>query len=96
MIVWLARVTACRRPCSRPVNSATLFVVSPKYPAVSIRISPSEFLITAPYPAGPGFPFEAPSKFIFMKPLGGGNQVTGLGNRFLGGLVVTKSFKLSC
>jgi hypothetical protein len=34
--------------------------------------------MAAPHPAGPGLPLAAPSKLIFMKCIGGGDQVVGL------------------
>jgi hypothetical protein len=70
MAVW--------RPRSSPVSSTTLLVVSPRNPASRPRISPQEFLSTAPYPVVPGLPLEAPSKFTLMKCARGGVQLVGL------------------
>ena len=39
---------------------------------------PLEFLITPPYPAGPGFPLAAPSILSLKVPAGGGIQSSGL------------------
>jgi hypothetical protein len=47
-------------------------------PIVRWMIYPFEFLRTALKPVGLRFPFEAPSKFIFMNPIGGGVKVVGL------------------
>jgi hypothetical protein len=52
----------------------------------------------SPKPVGQrtGFPFDAPSKFILMKPIGGGDQVLGmLVDRLATGLSIMSTI-LSC
>ena len=49
------------RPRMSPMYSATLFVDSPRNLPTFATMWPSGFTMTAPAPAGPGFPRAAPS-----------------------------------
>ena len=84
------------RPRISPVSSVTLLVVSPRNPASSPRIFPLESLSTAPNPADPGFPLEAPSKFTLMKRSGGGVQLVGLVGAVCGGFAPSCLLKIGC
>ena len=48
-------------PRMSPMYSATLFVESPRNLPIFATMCPSGLTITAPAPAGPGFPRAAPS-----------------------------------
>ena len=56
-----AKIRLANRACA----SAMLFVLIGKGDTVIATTSPSEFLIHAPKPEGPGLPLDAPSKFNF-------------------------------
>ena len=60
------------RPTNRACASAMLFVLVGKGNIVIATTSPSEFMIHAPKPEGPGLPLGAPSKFNFQYPSYGG------------------------
>jgi hypothetical protein len=72
----------------RPQSSVELLESKPRFPAKMYLICPVQSRRTTLNPAGLGFPFEAPSKFI-LRNLGGGQcQEVGLGEKELGCRVV--------
>jgi hypothetical protein len=86
MICESPSTTKLLNPCSlascspriNPQSSAKLFVEYPRYPTVIKRMCPRWSRKTAPYPAVPGLPLEAPSKLSFMKGIEGGDQEEGI------------------
>jgi len=53
---------------SRAINLAILFVTTPRWQWKIKRMQPFSSCNTAPKPARPGLPFEAPSMLNFGKP----------------------------
>ena len=66
---WFCK--AHKTPFMRPSNYDRLLVLVPMLPQKMSIIIPCEPLIAPPKPAGPRFPFAAPSKLILKVPNGG-------------------------
>jgi hypothetical protein len=62
----------------RPQSSVDLLEACPRCTTKRYLICPVLSQRNAPNPVGPGFPFEAQSKFILQKPRRGKYQVDGL------------------